>query len=321
MITVDRASEIINGFKDRNILVIGDLILDKYLFGDVDRISPEAPVPVVDIKEESLKLGGAANVGWNIAKLGGKVYITGVVGKDENGKILKKLIEERGIKDISVEDEDRITTEKTRVIAVSQQLLRIDREIRKPLSKEVINRIKGQIESIKDKIDGIIVSDYGKGVITEELMEFIKALGLPIFVDPKPSNFHLYRKTTIMTPNKKEAYECAKLDRDIPIEEVGKKILKELDTDQLLITLGAEGMALFEGDKITKIGAKAKKVFDVTGAGDTVISVLALSKLSGGSWYESAILSNLAAGYVVGEIGTAVLTGDKLLEIVKEENN
>jgi rfaE bifunctional protein kinase chain/domain len=319
-IELERAKDIINSFKNRKILVVGDLILDKYLFGEVERISPEAPVPIVDIKEETLKLGGASNVAWNISKLGGKAYIVGVIGNDENGKILKRLLKEKNIEDLSVVDNDRLTTEKTRVIAVSQQLLRIDRENRKSLSAEVLDKIKKKILDVKNDIEGIIISDYGKGVITYELMEFLKNLNLPIFVDPKPSNFHLYKKTTIMTPNKKEAYECVKMNKENPIELVGEKILKELETNQLLITLGAEGMALFENDKITRIPAKAKKVFDVTGAGDTVISVLALAKLSGGTWLESAILSNLSAGYVVGEIGTAVLTSDKLLEIVKEEN-
>jgi len=319
LITVERAKEIVDRFPDRRILIVGDLILDKYLFGEVERISPEAPVPIVDIKEETVKLGGASNVAWNISALDGKAYIIGVIGDDENGKILKKLIKEKGIEDLSVIDETRPTTEKTRIIAVSQQLLRIDRENRKPLNSKVIEKIKDRIKSIKDEIDGIIISDYGKGVINGELMEFLKGLGKPIFVDPKPSNFSLYKKTTIMTPNKKEAYECVKMDRENPIEAVGKKILNEMETDQLLITLGAEGMALFEGNKITKIPTKAKKVYDVTGAGDTVISVLTLAKLSGGSWLESAVLSNLSAGYVVGEIGTTVLNRDKLMEIVEEE--
>jgi len=321
MITTERAKEIVDRFKEKNILVIGDLILDKYLFGEVDRISPEAPVPVVDVKEETLKLGGASNVAWNISKLGGNAYLVGVVGNDENGKILKELIKKARIQDLAVVDNNRRTTEKTRIIAVSQQLLRIDRENRKNLDEETLTKIKEKINQIKNKLDGIIVSDYGKGVITAELMDYLRGLKLPIFVDPKPSNFHLYKKTTIMTPNKKEAYECVKMEKENPIELIGKKILEELETDQLLITLGAEGMALFEGNRITKISAKAKKVFDVTGAGDTVISVLTLAKLSNGSWLESSILANLSAGYIVGEIGTAVLTREKLLELVEEENN
>jgi len=315
-IDFERAKEIISKFPEKNILVIGDLILDKYLWGEVERISPEAPVPIVDVKEEILKLGGACNVAWNISKLDGKVYIAGVIGNDENGKILKNMLEEHNIKPLVIVDKTRPTTEKTRVLAVSQQLLRIDRENRKNISKDIIQNIILNIDSVIDKIDGIIVSDYGKGVITKEIMDYVISTGKPVFVDPKPENFHLYKNITIMTPNRKEAYKCVKKDRDYPLDKVGFEIMEKLNMKQLLITLGAEGMALFEDDKVVRIPAKARKVFDVTGAGDTVISVLTLSKVSGGSWLESAILSNLAGGYVVGEIGTVAITRDKLLSLV-----
>ncbi len=318
MIKKKRAEEIITQFKNRKILVVGDLILDRYLWGEVERISPEAPVPVVDIKKETFNPGGASNVAWNVSQLGAEVFMSGVVGKDEPGKLLTSLIEEKNIKPLIIVDKERPTTEKTRIIAVSQQLLRIDREKRVNLSPSVSSELINQIKSVLKKVDAVIVSDYGKGVITKALMEFLKSTKIPVFVDPKPSNFLLYKNITTMTPNRKEAYECVKMDRDSTVEEVGKQIMEDLGINTLLITLGAEGMALFEKETVTKIPAKAKKVFDVTGAGDTVISVLALSKISGASWKEAASLANYAAGYVVGEIGTATVSPENLLELVPE---
>ncbi|PMP76120.1 MAG: D-glycero-beta-D-manno-heptose-7-phosphate kinase [Sulfurihydrogenibium sp.] len=317
MIDVKRAKQLISNFKNLKIAVVGDIILDKYLWGEVERISPEAPVPIVDVKRETVSLGGASNVANNIVSLEAKAYMIGVIGNDENGKTIEKLLQEKGIIPLLVKDKSRPTIEKTRVIAVSQQLLRIDRENRNPLNETVERRIIDQIKEIKDEVDGFIVSDYGKGVVNKNIMEYIKSLGKPIFVDPKPSNFYLYKDITIMTPNRKEAYESIKAEKNTPVEEVGKTIMKQLNLKQLLITLGADGMALFEEEKVIKIPAKARKVFDVTGAGDTVISVLALAKLSGGTWEESATIANYAAGYVVGEIGTATVDQETLVETIK----
>jgi rfaE bifunctional protein kinase chain/domain len=316
MITKERAVDLISRFPDITVGVIGDIILDKYLWGDVERISPEAPVPVVDVKKETVSLGGASNVANNIASLDAKAYMIGVVGDDENAKIIENLIKSKNINPVLIKDKSRPTIEKTRIIAVSQQLLRIDREDRSKLSAEIEDKIINEIENIKDKINVFIVSDYGKGVITQRIMDFIKSLNKPIFVDPKPSNYQLYKHTTILTPNKKEAYESIKADKNTDLEFVGRKIMSDLELNQLLITLGAEGMALFEGDKILRIPTKAKKVFDVTGAGDTVISVLALARLAGGTWEESASLANTAAGYVVGEIGTATVSRDILIDLI-----
>ncbi|NPA53441.1 MAG: D-glycero-beta-D-manno-heptose-7-phosphate kinase [Aquificae bacterium] len=318
MIAKTTAQKILSKFPQTNILVVGDLILDKYLWGEVERISPEAPVPIVDVKKETVNLGGACNVAWNISALDGNAFIAGVIGDDENGKILEQLLKEKNINPILVKDTSRPTTEKTRIIAVSQQLMRIDRENRDNLDSKIEENLIEKIKEIIEKIDIIVVSDYGKGVITEKIMNFLKNTGKPVFVDPKPSNVHLYEEITIMTPNKKEAFELAGLPRNMEIEELGKYLMKKLKMKQLLITLGAEGMALFENGKITKIPAKARKVFDVTGAGDTVISVLALARASGGTWEESASLANYAAGYVVGEIGTAVVDRDLLLSLIPE---
>jgi rfaE bifunctional protein kinase chain/domain len=316
MITKERAVDLISKFPDITVAVIGDIILDKYLWGDVERISPEAPVPVVDVKKETVSLGGASNVANNIASLDAKAYMIGVVGDDENAKIIENLLKSKNINPVLIKDKSRPTIEKTRIIAVSQQLLRIDREDRSKLSTEIEDKIINEIKYIKDKINVFIVSDYGKGVITQRIMDFIKSLNKPIFVDPKPSNYQLYKHTTILTPNKKEAYESIKADKNTDLEFVGRKIMSDLELNQLLITLGGEGMALFEGDKILHIPTKAKKVFDVTGAGDTVISVLALARLAGGTWEESASLANTAAGYVVGEIGTATVSRDILIDLI-----
>jgi len=316
MIKKERAIDLISRFPDITVGVIGDIILDKYLWGDVERISPEAPVPVVDVKKETVSLGGASNVANNIASLDAKAYMIGVVGDDENAKIIENLLKSKNINPVLIKDKSRPTIEKTRVIAVSQQLLRIDREDRSKLSTGIEDKIINEIKNIKDKINVFIVSDYGKGVITQRIMDFIKSLNKPIFVDPKPSNYQLYKNTTILTPNKKEAYESIKADKNTDLEFVGRKIMSDLELNQLLITLGGEGMALFEGDKILRIPTKAKKVFDVTGAGDTVISVLALARLAGGTWEESASLANTAAGYVVGEIGTATVSRDILIDLI-----
>lgn len=316
MISISRAKQIISGFKSRKVAVIGDIILDRYLWGEVERISPEAPVPVVDIKHETANLGGAANVAWNLSVLGVKTFLIGVVGQDENSKVIESLLDEKSIYSMLVYDKNRPTTEKTRIIAVSQQLLRIDRESKEKLAMEVEDRLINQVEEVARKVEGFVISDYGKGVVSARLMDVCLRTGKPVFVDPKPRNYLLYKNITIMTPNKKEAYECARLSPDYSVEDVGKKIMGELGLTQLLITLGADGMALFEGDKVVRIPAKARKVFDVTGAGDTVISVLAASKLSGGTWEESASLANYAAGYVVGEIGTAVVTPEIILETI-----
>ncbi|EEP60288.1 D-glycero-beta-D-manno-heptose-7-phosphate kinase [Sulfurihydrogenibium yellowstonense] len=316
MITKERAVDLISKFPDITVGVIGDIILDKYLWGDVERISPEAPVPVVDVKKETVSLGGASNVANNIASLDAKAYMIGVVGDDENAKIIENLLKSKNINPVLIKDKSRPTIEKTRIIAVSQQLLRIDREDRSKLNNEIEDKIIIEIKNIKDKINVFIVSDYGKGVITRRIMDFIKSLNKPIFVDPKPSNYQLYKNTTILTPNKKEAYESIKADKNTDLEFVGRRIMSDLELNQLLITLGGEGMALFEGDKILRIPTKAKKVFDVTGAGDTVISVLALARLAGGTWEESASLANTAAGYVVGEIGTATVSRNILIDLI-----
>ncbi len=316
MITKEKASKLISQFPNVSIAVIGDIILDKYIWGEVERISPEAPVPIVEVKKETVSLGGASNVANNISSLDAKAYMIGIIGNDESGKIVESLLIEKNIEPLLIKTEERPTIEKTRVIAISQQLLRIDREDKSKISIELENKIIEQIDKIKDKVNAFIVSDYGKGIITQRIMEKIKETKKMVFVDPKPSNFNLYEDITIMTPNKKEAYECIKADKNLSLEEVGNEIMSKLHLEQLLITLGAEGMALFEKDKVIKIPAKAKKVFDVTGAGDTVISVLALSKVVGGTWEESASLSNYAAGYVVGEIGTATISRDILINLI-----
>lgn len=316
MITLHRALDLISSFKNIKIAVVGDLILDRYLWGEVERISPEAPVPIVEVRRESFNLGGASNVAWNLSALGVETTLIGVIGDDENGEVLLDLVKEKNIHPLFVIDDSRPTTEKTRIIAVSQQLLRIDRESKDKLRDSITQQVVNKIRKIAGEVDGFIISDYGKGVVCREVVQACVSSGKAVFVDPKPKNYQLYQGITIMTPNRKEAYECVKASHEESLEDVGRAIMEGLGIQQLLITLGPEGMALFEGNNIIKIPAKARRVYDVTGAGDTVISVLATARLCGGSWEESASLANYAAGYVVGEIGTAVVSPEILKEVI-----
>ena len=309
MPSLERVRYLLSKLRNLKILVVGDIILDSYLIGKVERISPEAPVPIVEVQKEEFRLGGAGNVAKNLSSLGVETYLCGVVGKDESGNILKELIENNGIKAHLVED-DRPTTKKTRVVSLSQQLLRIDWE-----SKE---RIKGEsLESLKDfikeiKVDGIIISDYAKGVITKEVVEVIKEKKVFWAIDPRPINKSLYSGASLMTPNEKELRELMK-PLEGSVEELGSKLKKELQLNTLVITRGAKGMTLFS-EEVKHFPARARKVYDVTGAGDTVIATLTAFRLAGASWEEACELANLCAGIVVGEFGTASVKPEQILE-------
>lgn len=308
-------------FSNVRILVIGDWILDEFVWGTVERISPEAPVPVVNVTRESFVPGGALNVANNVRTLGGFVYPCGLVGRDLHGRMLVKAMRKEGI-DTSgaLYDQARPTTLKTRVIAHSQQVVRFDREDRRELSHELLKKILAYTEKVLPKVDAIIIEDYGKGMITPELLTAVlkqaKALEKAVLVDPKEKHFSYYRGVTAMTPNRKEAlsaYGQVEGGRVLDIHEVGKKLLKQFLCQAILITLGEEGMVLFEKDGgITKIPTAAREVYDVSGAGDTVIAVFAMALAAGASMKEAAILANQAAGIVVGKLGTATLTQDEL---------
>jgi len=312
----------INIFKNFNILVIGDIILDRYVWGKVTRISPEAPVPVVNVLTESIKLGGAGNVANNVNSLGSRVCLVGIIGKDNYGSQVASLIEGwNGYPSSFLLTSDfRPTTSKTRVIAHSQQVVRIDREVSQSIEAEEAERVVSFIEEHYNSYNAIIISDYDKGFLTPYLMErlrysfFFRENKLVISIDPKIKDLKNYTHCKIITPNIQEAYA---LSRESTIERAGKFLLKKLRCEIVVITQGKMGMTVFSHTGETfSIPTVAKQVFDVSGAGDTVIAVFTLAILSGLSIEESAHLANLAAGIVVGEVGTVAVTKEQLKEIV-----
>jgi len=308
------------GLAGKKVLVIGDLMADHYIWGKVSRISPEAPIPVVHVQEETWRLGGAANVAANLKALGAAVTLVGVVGKDPMATRLKAMLEERGINASSiVEDESRPTIQKTRVIAQQQQVVRVDREKHAWLDAKVREALIARALEAAKGVDAILFSDYAKGVLTQpvvsRLIDFGKGQGSVLSVDPKPANIGLFKGSSIITPNQGEAQAASgiTLDSDSHVEEAGRKLLKELECKAVLITRGEHGMNLFEaGGPSTHIPTRAREVFDVTGAGDTVIATLTLALAAGASYAEAAYLANAAAGIVVGEIGVAAVTPAEL---------
>jgi D-beta-D-heptose 7-phosphate kinase/D-beta-D-heptose 1-phosphate adenosyltransferase len=320
----ENIKNIFKKFDGTGTLVIGDLMVDHYIWGKVKRISPEAPVPVVEVEKENLLLGGSANVAHNILSLGGKVFITGTVGSDDTGKLLiNKLLEKGFNTDGIVIDGNRPTTVKTRVIAHSQQMVRFDREIKSDISKPTLSLILDYVTSCLPDIKGIIISDYSKGLITKTLIK--KLLNLTkskifIAVDPKIGHFDYYKGASLITPNVNEASFASSIDiKDgKTLAEAGNKLLKKLLCRAVIITRGDEGMSLFEkSGKITHIPTCAREVYDVSGAGDTVISALTLCHSAGAALEDAAIIANHAAGVVVGKVGTAVATRQEILENMK----
>jgi rfaE bifunctional protein kinase chain/domain len=305
----------------QRVMIVGDVMLDHYTFGSVSRISPEAPVPVLEVNEERYLLGGAGNVALNIVALGGVATMIGVIGADRDGEALNGLLGASDVRTALVHDDRRRTTRKTRIIAQNQQIVRVDREDGSPLAKSVVEDLLEIIRNHGQQHDIIIVSDYGKGVVNPTIMAALRAIkrqdgSAPrILVDPKPMNYHLYRGVDILTPNAKEASEGAGIPclwPDGPAR-VGQALFDRLDCRALLITLGAQGMALFQGrGNACHIPTFARKVFDVTGAGDTVIATLALALAAGAPLMRAAILANHAAGIVVGQVGAATPTIDGL---------
>jgi rfaE bifunctional protein kinase chain/domain len=305
-------------FKKRKILVIGDLILDRYIWGKVNRISPEAPVPVVEVTDENFLLGGASNVAHNIAALGGHVTLVGVAGNDRGGEILRKMLTEKGIEWSGIFWISRPTTVKTRVIAHSQQMVRFDREEKARVEGKVLKDIVDFIHSEIPKHDAVVISDYRKGVISSALVREVirktKPKGIFVAVDPKVGHFHCYKNVSLITPNVSEASIASGIEiRDEKsLLHAGKNLLRKIPCEAVLITRGEQGMSLFRKDRVVHIPTVAKNVYDVTGAGDTVIATFTLSHAAGADMIESAVIANHAAGIVVGEVGTAVVTPEKL---------
>lgn len=309
-------------FPQASVLVVGDLILDHYIWGKVSRISPEAPVPIVHVSSESLKLGGAANVYNNIVSLGGRADLCGIIGSDEGGRqLLKELGTQRHGRGGVVIDPDRPTTRKTRVIAHNQQIVRYDVEGRSDIAAQHQRRIIRYVESRLREISCLVVSDYAKGVVTATLMADLTRLAslrrIPVIVDPKVEHFSYYKGVTVVTPNHLEATQAAGVhgENDQAVDQAGDILRQRLGCECVLITRGEKGMSLFESNgSHWHIPTVARQVYDVTGAGDTAIGTLALAMATGASIRDGAVLANHAAGIVVGMVGTATVTAQQLTE-------
>lgn len=312
-------------FRGKRVLVLGDLMLDRFVFGTVSRISPEAPVPVVEIRDESAYLGGAGNVAANIAAMGGIPVPVGILGNDDDGAQLRD-----GLRAIGaplgglVVDAGRPTSVKTRIIANHQQVCRTDQEDRSPITPRVELRVARKFRSLLPSADAVIVSDYAKGLLTPALLRrtipFAAGAGKIVCVDPKQKDFSVYRPAAVITPNTAELERAAGIaitgDRDLV--RAGRKVVRQAGIRHLLVTRGDAGMALFaKGSGVSHIPTVAREVFDVTGAGDTVIAFLALGLTAGLGVLESAVLANIAAGIVVGKLGTASASPDDLAAALK----
>lgn len=325
--TRDKIHAAIGTLKGRKVLIIGDLMLDHYMIGGVDRISPEAPVPVVRVEKESSLLGGAGNVARNITSLGGEALLVSSVGDDRDGDILTTLCNEAQIKTKLLRSESRPTTKKTRIIASNQQVVRVDQEVCTPLDDAESEALFNYLQTIIEDYPVIILSDYGKGLISATFMDRFMALldqlaTRPlVLVDPKTVNYDLYQGVDLLTPNTKEAGEGAGLlvrDQESVIR-AGRSLFDRLNCNNLLITMGGDGMALFEGTQSIKhIPTFARKVFDVTGAGDTVIATIALALSAGSDLLMACTLANYAAGVVVAQVGAATASIDDLNEVIEE---
>lgn len=326
ILTKKRALEIIDNFSQVGVLVVGDVMVDHFIWGNVSRISPEAPVPVVDVQKDSILLGGCANVLNNIYAMGGRVYVAGVIGTDNIGKKLLAELRDRKIETNGmVVDRHRPTTLKTRIVAHGQQMVRFDKENRKPISSSSINKILEYVKSLRKKIGAIVISDYNKGVVSKELIQGIKKIaegsGIFICLDPKQNDFSMYKGVHVITPNHYEVQRAAGMEISgaNDIQRLSESLLKKFSFPAILVTRGEEGMSLFEnGKKIvhTYFSSQAKEVYDVTGAGDTVIGILALGLAAQANMKEATCLANLAAGLVVEKIGTATVSRKELIEVL-----
>ncbi len=321
----NRLKKLKANFKNKKIAIIGDMMLDSYFWGDVNRISPEAPVPVLEVESEFYRFGGAANVALNIQKLNGVPLPIGVIGNDNHGTIFSSLLKDAGITNFGIIVEDgRPTTTKTRVIADNHHVVRIDKESKIYLNEYVESKILRLLKLKIKKIDAIILQDYNKGVLTPSLIECIIELAnknnVLITVDPKFNNFFKYKNVTVFKPNRKEAEDVLgiKIKNDKDITNVGKKLLTELNAENILLTLGEEGIAIFQkGKKEKRMPTIARKVADVSGAGDTVISTLTMSLAAGADILEASYLANYAGGIVCEEVGIVPIDIEHLFNIAE----
>ena len=308
-------------------MVIGDVMLDKYIHGNVERISPEAPVPVVHVKKENYVPGGALNTACNIVTLGGNALVVGIIGNDDAGKTLQNELKQRKINSEGIViSSKKPTIQKVRILGQNQQLVRIDYEKNNVIDEDAENKIIELINHNIQNVDAVVISDYAKGCITENVakkaIEIANKNSKIVIVDPKPNNKALYKGSFLITPNKKEACEMTKIEAktEEDILKIGKKLIEELDSN-VLVTRGEKGMTLFEKNgEITNIPTQAKEVYDVSGAGDSVIAALALALSSKTSLQEASILANHAGSIAVGKIGTATITLDELSRALEKQS-
>lgn len=318
-------TRLISRFAEKTILVVGDVMLDEYLWGEVERISPEAPVPVVRVNKETWVPGGAANVANNIRALGGETIICGLIGTDPPGRNLTGLLKRAGI-DIRglIADKNRPTVTKSRILAGHQQVVRIDREEVSPIGTSLRDKILEKIETLSAEIDGIILEDYAKGLLGQEMIDRIirvaERYDILLVADPNGGNIFSYRGADLVTPNRKEAVIAAGAVRSAPVDELGRILLEKWGSKAVLITLGEEGMSLFEpGRPPYRNATMAREVFDVSGAGDTVVASVTLALAAGAGIRQSVHISNCAAGVAVGKLGTAVVTETELKKALSNE--
>ncbi len=325
-VTRERLGELLDRFAKCRVAILGDMMLDRYVWGNVNRVSPEAPVPVVEVTRETIRFGGAANVAENVASLGASAIVVGVVGRDEHAHLLTSLLTERGV-DISkvLEVDGRPTTTKTRIIAHSQQVVRADREDLRPLSADTESRLVELATEAIASADVLVISDYGKGVVSERalaaVLEQVREAGKLVCVDPKESHFASYTGVTAITPNQKETAGAVGfgIRGEEDLLRAGWELRKRLGAECVIITRGEEGMSLFmrESEHV-HLPTVAREVFDVTGAGDTVVGVLAVALAAGATMVEAAVVANHAAGMVIREIGTASVTIDEIARSFEE---
>lgn len=316
--------KIISQFRNKRCVVVGDVMVDEWIWGNVSRISPEAPVPIVDVTRRTFTAGGASNVAANLRAMGGRVSIFGVIGCDEAGRILSNELKRHRVATHGLLTvDDRPTTQKTRIIAHSQQVVRADFEQRAPLNGSVLQHFKREFKKDLAEADLIVVSDYGKGIVTEGLVRIVKEMALeqeiPVIVGPKPGTVHLCKGVTALTLNQNEGSQSVgyPIKDKRTLERAGEELLKISEAQAVLLTRGAAGMSLFRRGKTTKhLPAHATQVYDVSGAGDTVLAVFALTLVSGGNWLSAMELANLAAAIVVRKVGTATALPEEIEELL-----
>lgn len=326
-LTQQRASEIVARARGRRVVVFGDVMLDEFVWGDVTRISPEAPVPVVDIRRESVRLGGAGNVVANLIALGARASIIGVLGRDAPAERLRAELAEtcggRGGAQL-ITDPERPTTIKTRIIAHQQLIVRTDRERRAPVAPWIEEQLIESLLGSLDETDALVISDYDKGTVTPrvlaEVLPRARGRSVPVLVDPKLRNFQAYSPATLVKPNHQEALLATGSDDDTDegMARAARQIRAQLGCQSVLITRGERGMMLLEGDAApVYVETTAREVYDVTGAGDTVIATLAAALAASATLFESAVLANHAAGVVVGKLGTATASGEEIVNSLR----